>query len=118
MLVHDHGCDAINSLLQAEGGVLEVELVGGELIFGPSADGEHVPVVGEAGMCLNVDLLELRLSYDSLVVVLAETEPLRITLLTLINDHPKDAVLVQLKLKLQSRRQVEGLAVTRCVLLL
>ena len=59
MLVHDHGCDAIYSLLQAEGGVLEVELVGGELIFGPSADGEHVPVVGEAGMCLNVDLLEL-----------------------------------------------------------
>lgn len=33
MLVHDHGCDAIYSLLQAEGGVLEVELVGGELIF-------------------------------------------------------------------------------------
>ena len=59
MLVHDHGGDAIYSLLEAEGGVLEVELVGGELIFGPSADGEHFPVVGEAGMRLNVDLLEL-----------------------------------------------------------
>ena len=50
--------------------------------------------------------------------MLADTEPLRITLLTLINDHPKDAVLVELELKLQSRRQVEGLAVTGCVLLL
>lgn len=50
-------------------------------------------------MRLNVDLLELRLSYDSLVVVLAETEPLRITLLTLINDHPEDAVLVEHELK-------------------
>jgi hypothetical protein len=48
--------------------------------------------------------------------VLAETEPLRITLITLINDNPQDAVLVELELKLQSRRQVQGLAVTRCVL--
>jgi len=118
MLVHDHGCDAIYTLLKAEGSVLEVKLVGGELVLGPCADGEHVPVIREAGMCLNVDLLELRLSYDGLVVVLAETEPLRVTLLTLINDHPKDAVLVEHELKLQGRREVEGLAVTRCVLFL
>ena len=116
MLVHDHGGDAIHTLLEAEGGVVEVELVGGELIFGPGADGEHGPVVGEAGMGLNADLLELGVSDDSLVVVLAETEPLRITLITLINDNPQDAVLVELELKLQSRRQVQGLAVTRCVL--
>jgi hypothetical protein len=51
-------------------------------------------------MCLNVDLLELRLSYDSLVVVLAEAEPLRVALLTLINDHSQDAFLVEHKLKL------------------
>lgn len=99
MLVHDHGCDAIYTLLKAERGVLEVELVGSELILGPCANGEHILVIGEAGMRLNVDLLELRLSYDSLVVVLAETEPLRITLLTLINDHPEDAVLVEHELK-------------------
>ena len=69
-------------------------------------------------MCLNVDLLELRLSDDSLVVVLAETEPLRVTLLTLIEDHSQDAILVEHELKLQSRCQIEGLAVARCVLLL
>jgi hypothetical protein len=100
MLVHDHGCNAIHSLLKAERGVLEVKFVGRELVLGPCADGEHVSVIGEAGMCLNVDLLQLRLSYDSIVVVLAEAEPFSVTLLTLINDHPQDAILVEHKLKL------------------
>jgi hypothetical protein len=48
-------------------------------------------------MCLDVDLLELRFNDDSLIVVLAETEPLRIALLTLIEDHPHDAILVELE---------------------
>jgi hypothetical protein len=33
MLVHDHGCDAIYTLLKAEGGILEVKLVGCELVL-------------------------------------------------------------------------------------